>query len=75
MAETYSICVAGLNSPEEAFVCGHFSRAGHQVFAAKDVVDAKEKAGAREAWLCFFQAAEDRAVEAVHQLSLYGLTA
>ena len=59
MAETYSILFAGLNASEESFASTHFSRSGHGVITAGDLVKARESLRTQRIDLVYLQAAAD----------------
>jgi phosphoserine phosphatase RsbU/P len=64
MADAHTILLTGLKAPEESFVSAHFTRAGHQVFAAKDISDAHENFKAQGIDLVYVQpSAADRTLD------------
>jgi len=75
MADAHTILLTGLKAPEESFVSAHFTRAGHQVFAAKDISDAHENFKAQGIDLVYVQpSAADRTLDELKEaLKDFGL--
>ncbi len=66
MAGTSTVLLAGLKSPGDSLVSEHFSKAGHRVLSAADIVDAAQKISAHTIDLIYLQASTDD--QAVHEL-------
>ncbi len=64
MTEIYSILLAGLKDPEECFILEHFSKSGHRVVTAKDILEARRRLTVQMIDLAYMQVtADSRAVD------------
>jgi phosphoserine phosphatase RsbU/P len=59
MGESLSILLAGLAVPEESIASSHFSRSGHEVLVARNLVDAREKLKTNKIDLVYLQPSAD----------------
>jgi phosphoserine phosphatase RsbU/P len=69
MSESYSILLAGLNTPEKLFISTHFSRLGHQIITVGKSADAQEKVGTQKFDLVYLQGSgEDKGLKELENL-------